>query len=215
MEDLLLTLEEQVQPEHTALVIVDPQKDFCASDGVIAKHLGLDVSRVQAAVPRLNRFIQKARQYGVLITWIRYLNAPHLMKSNYRARRSGRPFDMVIEGSDGANWYSELIRPLPEEHIITKRTYDGFEDTELHLLLQSNGIKTLVLTGFATNICVETTARRGYTKGYYIVLVSDCTDTHTQTEYESTLHNIERYFGKVAISAELIRIWESRQSSVK
>ena len=46
-------------------------------------------------------------------------------------------------------------------------------------------------------------------KGYYIVLVSDCTESYTQQEYESTVFNIKNYFGKVVTSSELIKTWEA------
>lgn len=209
-EDILLTLNEQVQPKHTALVIVDPQKDFCASDGAIARLMGLDVSRIQAAVQRLNPFIQKAREAGLFIIWTRSLNAPDKMMPNRKARHAKRPVDIAIEGSDGASWYSEIIKPLPDEYIVTKRNFDSFEDTELDFLLKCNGIKTLVFTGFVANVCVETSARHGYIKGYYIVLVSDCTDAPTQREYESATYNIERYFGKVATSSDLVEVWRTK-----
>ncbi len=65
----------------------------------------------------------------------------------------------------------------------------------------------MVLTGFVTNICVETSARHAYGKGYYVVLVSDCTDTFTQREYESAVYNIGHHFGKAATSSELLEIW--------
>ena len=69
-------------------------------------------------------------------------------------------------------------------------------------------IKTLLLTGFITNVCVETCARHAYIKGYYVVVVSDCTDAATEREYESTLFNIKTYFGKVVSSEEIKRTLE-------
>ena len=60
-EKVLKTLVEQIEPEHTAVLVIDPQKDFCASNGASARILGKDLSRVQDAVKRLNSFIQKVR----------------------------------------------------------------------------------------------------------------------------------------------------------
>ncbi len=215
-ERVLRTLAEQIEPKHTALIVIDPQKDFCATDGALAKILGEDVSRIQDAVKRLNPFIQKARQVGLSVIWVRQIAANDKMRPNEKALHGeGDDVKVVREDSDGINWYSEVIQPLPDEHIITKWNYDAFEDTELDLLLRSKGIMTLLFTGVATNVCVETSARHGYIKGYYIVLVSDCTDTSTQQEYESTVFNIKKYFGKVATSNELIEIWEAALVSDK
>ena len=123
------------------------------------------------------------------------------------------PVPIHLRYGEGAEWYSEVTKPLPNEHVVDKWHYDAFEDTNLDLLLSSRGIKTLLMTGFVANVCVETTARHGYIKGYYTVLVSDCTDSPTQQEYESTVFNIGNYFGSVATSAEIVKIWEARLKS--
>ena len=118
--------------------------------------------------------------------------------------------EVVREGSHGSDWYPEVGKPLPDEYVITKYHYDAFEDTDLGLLLGSLGVKTMLMTGCMANVCVETTARHGYIKGYYIVLVSDCTDTITEAEYLATLNNIKKYFSKVATSSDITKIWDTR-----
>jgi len=114
---------------------------------------------------------------------------------------------IVREGSNGAELYEGVTQPLDGEPVVVKWNYDGFEETELHSILQKHGIKTLLMTGFTTNVCVETTARHGYLKGYYIVLVSDCCNAYEPQEHESSIMNIGRYFGKVATSSEIISSW--------
>jgi ureidoacrylate peracid hydrolase len=207
-QNVLLSLEEQVQPKHAALIVVDPQKDFCAIDGATAAVMGSDVSQIQAAVERLNPFIERAREAGLEVFWTRSGHSIEKTSPVHRYRRSPTG-DIIIakEGTDGADWYKEMIKPLPNEHIITKRHYDAFEATELDHLLRINDIRTLIFTGFTTNVCVETTARHGYAKGYYIILVSDCTGAPTEKEQESALYNINKYFGSVVLSYELTKIW--------
>jgi len=63
------------------------------------------------------------------------------------------------------------------------------------------------MTGVATNVCVESTARDGYMKDYYIVFVSDCTATFVMEDHEATLRNIDTYFGDVVTSSEVIDAW--------
>jgi len=205
-----MTLDEQIDPKHTALIVIDPQKDFCDPDGILAKIFRQDVSRVPGAVKRLNPLIEKARQTGVSVIWVRAFAAKDKRRPNAMALR-GRGGDIVVteEGSEGADWYSDIVKPLPTERIITKWNYDAFEDTDLDLLLSSKEISTLIFTGFATNVCVETTARHGFIKGYYIVLVSDCTGSYTQEEHDAALINIEKHFGKVATSTEIMESWEA------
>ena len=211
-QEILGTLEEQIDPKHTALVVIDPQNDFCATDGAAARLMGSDVSRIQNAIQPLNAFIKMAREAGLMIVWTRSLVDPDKARPSFKARgfmldAKVKDIEVVREGSDGAEWYSEVVKPLPDEYVITKYHYDAFEDTDLALLLGSRGVKTLLMAGFLTNVCVETTARHGYIKGYYIVVVSDCTDTATEQEYDATLYNIKKFFGKVATSDEIKKIW--------
>lgn len=212
-QEILGTLEEQIDPKHTALVVIDPQNDFCATDGAAARLMGSDVSRIQSAIQPLNSFIKMAREAGLMIVWTRSLVDPDKARPSFKARSfmldaKVKDIEVVREGSDGAEWYSEVVKPLPDEYVITKYHYDAFEDTDLALLLGSREIKTLLMTGFLTNVCVETTARHGYIKGYYIVVVSDCTETATEQEYEATLYNIKKFFGKVATSGEIKKVWD-------
>ena len=76
-------------------------------------------------------------------------------------------------------------------------------------MLRSTGIKSLILTGVATNVCVESTARDGFMKDYYIVMVSDCTAAESTAEHEAALHNIRNYFGAVASSDKIMAAWDS------
>jgi nicotinamidase-related amidase len=207
---ILRELKEIVNPAHTALIVVDPQCDFCSSEGFAGK-LGLDLSRIQAAVPRLNKFVEECRKAGVMVVWIKEIYADKKMMPNVKAvwGIGGSTDNWIIkEGGPGIEWYKELTKPKSDEQIITKWNYDGFENTELDLLLRSNDIKTLLMTGFATNVCMETTARHGFVKGYYIVAVSDCTDSPSKHEYDAALFNIKVYFGKVATSDEIATHWK-------
>ena len=213
-QEILDTLEKQVDPQHTALIIVDPQNDFCSNDGAGVNLMGWDVSRMQGAVQHLNPFIEIARQEKLMIIWTRSIITDDKARPNSRARSfvsdaRKRGLAFVEEGSIGADWYIGITGPLANEHVVTKWHYDAFEDTNLKLVLETGGIKTLLLTGFTANVCVETLARHGYINGYYIVLVSDCTDAPTQHEYESTVFNVKNYFGKVATSTEIVEIWQA------
>ena len=218
-EKVLRTLAEQVAPGHTALIVIDPQEDFVGNGGYGAVCLGWDVSRMQAAMRRLNEFIKRARQAGVMVIWVRTTYASEMLTPNVKASwwhmtggkqvsAENRPrLTLVKEGTEGAGWWSEMIEPLPNEYVITKWNFDTFEDTSLDLLLKSTGIKTLLMTGVQANVCVETTTRHAFVKGYYVVFVSDCTDTTSQQEYDATILNVRTRFALVASSSEVSQAW--------
>jgi nicotinamidase-related amidase len=211
-EKLLKSLQDVVDPAHSALIIVDPQHDFCSERGAMAQRFGFDMKDIRAAVPRLNALIELCRERGIYVVWIREVFSDAKLHNNQKALwGGGKDIWLIAEGGKGVDWYEGMIAPADGEPVITKWQYDGFEDTDLHLVLQSRGIKTLLMTGFTTNVCVETTARHGYIKGYYIALVSDCAGAPTAAEHESGIFNIKTYFGHVTTSDALAKLWSNEK----
>jgi ureidoacrylate peracid hydrolase len=80
---------------------------------------------------------------------------------------------------------------------VIKRRDSAFQDTELRVWLQSEGINLLVFTGIDTSICVETSLRDGFNIGYDIVLISDATASGDKRHYETTLERVRDYYGLV------------------
>ncbi|MVT64495.1 isochorismatase family protein [Bradyrhizobium pachyrhizi] len=213
---LLTTIQDVAEPGHSALIIVDPQHDFCSEKGAMAQRFGFDMKEIREAVPKLNALIEACRAAGVMVVWVREVFSDDKMHPNQKALwGSGDDIWLIREDGDGIAWYDGMIAPAPGERVITKWQYDAFADTELHLLLQSRGIKTLLMAGFTTNVCVETTARHGYIKGYHIVLASDCAGAPTRAEHEAGVFNIKTYFGHVATGADLAAIWSRSSSAVR
>jgi ureidoacrylate peracid hydrolase len=70
------------------------------------------------------------------------------------------------------------------------------------------GIRTVIMTGIATNVCVETTARQAFLKDYYVVFTSDCTATYSQQQHDATLFNIDQFFGEVVSAEEVMKCWQ-------
>ena len=211
---MLRTLSEKVQPEHSAVLIVDVQNDFCAEGGALHRE-GRDLSLVQAMVPRLARFLEAARAARVPLVWIRnvyntdanwYLSEVWLEQAMRRRKGNYVENPVCQPGAWNGDFYH--VRPRPDEVIVTKHRYGAFESTDLDLTLRSRGIRAVIMTGVATNVCVETTARQAFLRDYYVVFTSDCTATYTRAEHEATLHNIDLFFGQVAVSDEIVACWE-------
>jgi ureidoacrylate peracid hydrolase len=207
-QQLLKDLEDMARPEHSALIVIDPQYDFCSENGALAQRFGFDMKEIQDAVPRLNALIEECRSRGVPVVWVREVFSDTKMHNNQKAKwGSGDDIWLIKEGTHGTDWYEGMIAPLPDEPVITKWQYDAFEDTDLALMLQSRGVKTLLMSGFTTNVCVEKTARHGYIKGYHIVLFEDCSAATTPSEHASGVFNIGTYFGVVTTAPELVAVW--------
>jgi ureidoacrylate peracid hydrolase len=79
--------------------------------------------------------------------------------------------------------------------------------TYLDQFLRLEGIKTLIVTGLATNVCVESTARDGFARDYHIVVPEDLTEGTSAEAKKWSLININAFFGEVVQSADLLRCW--------
>jgi len=214
--ELLRTLEQKVDPAHAAIVTVDVQNDFFHNDGYLGK-LGAPMKLVQDMAPRLNQFLNAARQRGVrvihVISWHDEQYASPVvteqkLRHGHRMELNGRQLKdapYCLRGTWGADFYG--IDARPGEEIVIKHRYGSFTGTNLDLILRSQGIQTVILTGAATNVCVESTAREVYMHDYYLVFVSDCTATMSQEAHDYTLKMIDTYFGQVAGSEEIMTAW--------
>lgn len=211
MQDLLTSLRDRVRPEHTAVIVVDIQNDFCAEDGYIARHHGCDADANAALADANVRLTDVARAAGSLIVWVQaiydpeYLSAPMLV-------RNGSANDTVrcAEGSWGADFYR--VAPQEGDLVMQKHRYSAFSGTPLDNLLRRRGIRTAVVTGVATNICVESTLREGFNLGYYIVVPRDCVGSGNPALHEATLQNVSFLLGDVVSSAELMALWQGEPS---
>jgi ureidoacrylate peracid hydrolase len=206
-ETAALSLAERIDPAKTALIVVDVQNDFCHSDSPLAK--ANDMSLVQDMVPRLLQLIDAARAAGTMIVWIKVLHFEWTTSpAGWEHRKRTRPNAQLIcqEGTFGAEFYR--VEPEPGEPIVVKHRYSAFVDTDLQLILRSKGISSVILTGVATNVCVESTARDAFMRDYYVTFASDCSATFTQEKHDATLRNMADHFGVVATSEEIMEAWQ-------
>lgn len=202
------SLAERIDPKTTALVVVDVQNDFCHSDSPLAK-IGNDMSAAQEMVPRLLQLVDAARTAGTTIVWVKMIHhAWTTSAANLEHRTRTRPNAQLIclEGTFGADFYR--VEPEPGEPIVVKHRYSAFVDTDLQLILRSRGITSLILTGVATNVCVESTARDAYMRDYYVTFVGDCSATYDQAKHDATLRNMADHFGMVVKADEVVEAWQ-------
>ena len=205
-DNLLSTLEQKVDPAHAALVVVDVQNDFLA-DGGHYHRAGNDVAAMRAAIAGLPALVERARQAGVLVVFIQAIYDPEYLSGPMRERnrRRGVEAPRCITGTWGADFWG--MEPAAGDLVVVKHRYSAFAGTELDARLKERGIRSLLLTGVATEVCVESTARDGYFLDYYITIVADCCATGKREDHEGALRRCERDFGVVASAAEVVAAW--------
>jgi nicotinamidase-related amidase len=213
-------LHELVDPHHTALVVVDMQRDFCTPGGVFAQH-GVDISMYPPMVPRLVRLLDSARAAGVRIVYVlmtmlegRASESPAQIRFNMRMQQSATGGDALSYTTDG----SEGQRLIPEltvhegDLVVKKYRSSGFWATNLDMLLRSNGIQTVVMSGCTTEGCVESTARDAMFNDYYVVIAEDCVASDDRAQHDASLLLMRHRFD-IADSNELGREWARAQTT--
>jgi ureidoacrylate peracid hydrolase len=212
---VLGTLDEKVAPGHAALVVIDMQNDFCAMGGLVSRD-GRDLAATQAMAKRLPALLDAARKAGTLVVFVRcvyssegnkYLSDVWLEQAA-RERKGGYTSTPVCgEGTWEGDWYGD-IRPAAADVVVEKHRYDAFHGTDLDLVLRGRGIRSVILTGVVTNVCVETTARSAFVRDYYVAVVEDGCAAYLPEDHEQTLNNIRRFFGVTTSIGELCGIWK-------
>ena len=219
--NVLRTIESQVAPEHTALVIVDVQNDFVHPEGIYGRRTE-DLWRESPPIPtmldRLPGLIGAAREAGCFIVFVRWFGDPQYVSDSltYLLERNDMYNEICLQGTFGAELYGD-IRPIdsPREVVVTKFRYSSFAGSDLDLILRSNGIRTVVVTGVATSACVESTARDAFSADYYLVVISDACADYDAQRHQASLHIMGKSYGSVVQAEDVVNIWSQSRAAVR
>jgi nicotinamidase-related amidase len=201
-------------PGHTALVVIDMQRDFIEPGG-FGEALGNDVSRLAAIVPAVARLLALFRARGWPVLHTREAHRPDLsdcppakIARGNAAVRIGEPGPMgrlLIAGEPGNQIPPELA-PAPGEIVVDKPGKGMFWATGLHERLTGLGITHLVFAGVTTEVCVQTSIREANDRGYECLLVSDATESYFPEFKAATLAMIAAQGGIVGWVAPLVAL---------
>jgi nicotinamidase-related amidase len=195
-----------IDPKTTALVLIEYQNEF-TSDGGVLHPAVKDVMDSTGMLANTREVAAKARAAGVTI-----MHAPITFAAGYN-ELSAHPYGILKGVVDGnafvkGTWGAAIIDELaPEDGDIViegKRGLDTFASTNLDFILRSKGITTLVLGGFLTNCCVESTMRSGYENGYTVVTLSDCLAATSAEEHDNALRFDFPMFSQPMTAAEFM-----------
>jgi biuret amidohydrolase len=158
-------------PSRTALINVDLQRCF-VQGSPLASPDG------PAVVERVNRLARACRQAGALVVHTRMSVKPDRSDAGVVMTELVPAFliDLFAEGAGSAELH-DALEAGPADIILGKPRYGAFHGTDLEQLLRSRGIDTVIITGIATNICCETTAREAAQHDFHVFFVSDATAT--------------------------------------
>ncbi len=199
------------EPEKTALVMIDMQRDFIEPGGFGAT-LGNDVSLLEPVVPAAAELIAWCRQQGIAIVHTKECHRPDLSDCPPAKRERGVPSlrigDMgtmgriLIDGEPGADFVPAL-QPQPGDVVIAKPGKGAFYATPLTQELQQRGITTLIFGGVTTEVCVQTTMREANDRGYECLIVEEATGSYFPEFKAAALAMIRAQGGIVGWTATL------------
>ena len=177
-----------------AIVLIDVQKDFWTDD------MSSPLTEFQENVARLLRL---ARSEGIDVVHLRAGFQPD--KSDWMPTYKFGEHIPCVEGTAGVEFFDCAV-PAPGEPIITKQTFDGFQNPELEAYLSQHNKKFLIVAGLVTSVCVLLTAATAAQRGYLTALVEDCS-ADKRKAHEHTLQRYPFVFDRV-----LVDDIETRQS---
>ena len=207
----------EVDFRRTAMVVVDMQNGF-ASKGGMLDIAGVDISGAPAVVQSIGTLLTAARGAGIPVVYLQMGFKPDLSNSggpespnwhkelalrlmNCRPELKGR---LLVEGTWDFAIVDELA-PRPGDLVIMKTRYSGFARTNLDAELHARGIRYLLFTGIATNVCVESTLRDAFFLDYWPILIADAAmAAGTPAMHDATILNVESFFGWTVRSEELL-----------
>ena len=172
-----------MKAKETAVVLIEFQNEFCKEGGKLHEGVKGEITR-QNTIPNAVKLAEGARNKGALVIHSPFLFnekyfEDHQMQGIVKAVADG---DAFREGTWGAEIIDELKPQEGDEVVGGKCTLCGFNKTNLDELLQEGNIKNVVIGGFLTNFCVESTARTAYDKGYGVTIMKDATAATSEEE---------------------------------
>lgn len=195
-------------PGRTALLVVDMQRAF------VEPGQAMEVPSAREVVPRIQELVAifREKHLPVIFTEFTYSPAAPLLVGELHPEHRpaapgaptgfGRPSSSCLEGEDNARVIPELA-PRGDELVVRKHYYDGFNGTVLDGALRARGVRTLVVTGTMTDICVLGTVIGAFNREYRLVVVEDAVATLWPEIQRATLDIVRRAYARVLSAKEV------------
>jgi nicotinamidase-related amidase len=203
------------EPRSCALVIIDMQRDF-VDPGGFGEALGNDVSLLRKAIAPTKRVLEAARERGLLVIHTREGHRPDLADLPEAKKLRGRlktgigdagPMGRILVRGEYGHDIIDELKPAPGEPVVDKPGKGAFYATDLDSMLHNRGIRSLVVCGVTTEVCVNTTVREANDRGYDCLVLEDCVGSYFPEFQAAALAMIKAQggiFGWVSDSARFL-----------
>jgi ureidoacrylate peracid hydrolase len=212
--------EVEIDLNRTAIVVVDMQNAYAKIGGMLDLGTGIEEGRVGNVIKANQKLLDVARIAGVKVIYLQFGYRPDLSDAggpespNIRKQMAFKIIrekpelrdKCIVQGTWGWQIIDELA-PKEGDLVVPKSRYSGFAGTTLENQLNGLNIRYLMYTGVATNVCIESTARDGYFREFWPILIEDAMD-HTGPDFvrQGTLYNFESKMGWITQTDEVIKV---------
>ncbi len=208
-----------LNPQDTALLVIDMQYDYCSAEGKLALHMNYSMNDIGTMISQLSAFISFIRDQGILVIFIRMIEDPEYMLKNAAAKITSfaNPSILCVPQTKGFEYFG--VAPQTEDVQIIKNSYDAFVTKESYEILKNKGIETpllenvlkahqiksLIFSGVLTSRCVDSTLRSAYHRGYTCIVPEDLVAVPDQLmfEHEAALNVWRILFAYNTTSSEI------------
>jgi ureidoacrylate peracid hydrolase len=192
----------RLEPGRTALLVVDMQRGF------LEPGAAMEVPEARGIVPVVADLLALFRRKGLAVAFSQFVYSPsapllvgelhpeHKPAVAGRLTGFGHPSSSCLDGDLSVEVVPELA-PVPGELTVRKHWYDAFAGTPLDGALRARGVRSLVLTGTMTDICVLATLVGAFNREYRVTVVEDGVATLWPEIQRATLDIVRRAYGRV------------------
>jgi len=184
--------------KRTALLVMDFQNDFCTSEGIGAEYRG-EMARMVGLAQHIAQVVEFARARGIEVIFVQFIGDEEYQKPSWRYR------DQVLGKRPKCRkgtWGADFFRVTPEsgERVFQKYAhFDAFLSDGFDEYLVERGYQHLVLAGVYSDVCVDSTARTAFQKGYFVTVLADCT-TGLHLHDADIMYFMSRLYGAQIVS---------------
>ncbi len=197
----------ELTPSRTAHLIIDMQNGFMEPGALV------EIAAAREVVPTINRISRAVRNVGGLNIFVQFVVDPRSVKewsTFYGAVFTADITDLMLQtfsaGSHGHALYAGL-EVEPGDLRVDKSRFGAFVPgtSDLESVLRKRGIDTLIVSGTATNVCCETTAREAMQRNYRVIFVADATAALTDVEHNAALNSLTAIFAEVVLTETVLQ----------
>jgi nicotinamidase-related amidase len=195
-----------MNPKSTALILVGYQNDYFAANGIL-RGVVEEPNRVDSVLANSLAFIR-----AMASTPLTIIATPIVLEPDYRALANSIGILDKIKASGAFKAGTPGADNIPElkafgdriTYVKGKVGFNAFSNTQLDVVMSERGIKDVLVAGMVTSLCIDSTGRAAYERGYSVKILSDCTSARTRAEQDFFCQNVFPLYGGVLDSKQAI-----------